>query len=177
MSNLLLERVDYHVEETPRGTWLRYLYPTGASYAEYRSRATVFGLPFVHYTSGICPETGRRKTAKGFVALGRVAVGVIALGQAAFGVVAFGQAGLGLLFGLGQAASGLVSVGQLALGGLFGVGQFATGAVAIGQFGIGQYVLAQFGLGEHAWTMDSADPAAVELFRALPGRLREWLGL
>jgi hypothetical protein len=176
LSNLLLQQVDYRTEQTPRGTWRRYLYPTGASYAEFRSHATVFGMPFIHYTSGVCPETGRRKTAKGFLAVGRVAVGVIALGQAAFGVVAVGQAGLGLLLGLGQAASGVVAIGQLALGGLFGIGQLATGAVAIGQLGLGQYVLAQVGFGEHTWTMETADPAAVEFFRALPGRARGWLG-
>ena len=85
MANLLLEQVDYKIEETPRGTWKRYVYPSGGCYAEFTSRATIFGLAFLHYTVGICPETGKRKTAKGFIALGRKAMGVIAIGQFAAG--------------------------------------------------------------------------------------------
>jgi hypothetical protein len=36
-------------------------------------------------------------------------------------------------------------------------------------------VLAQIGFGQHAWTMDGADPEAVAFFQALPGRIRAWL--
>lgn len=167
MKNLLLERVEYKIEETPRGVWRRFVYPNGQYFAEFRSHTTVFGLPLLHFTQGICPETGRRIVAKGFFAVGRFAMGVIALGQASAGIIAFGQASLGLLFCIAQASAGLAAVGQLAAGFNFGAGQIATGVTAIGQIGIGKYVLAQVGMGTHLWTPGHADPAAVQHFREL----------
>ena len=167
MKNLLLEKVEYKVEETSRGIWRRFAYPNGQYFAEYRSRSTVFGLPLLHYTRGICPETGRRMIAKGFIAVGRVAVGAIALGQASAGIIAFGQASLGLLFALAQASAGFMAIGQLALGVQFGAGQLATGATAIGQFALGNYVLAQLGFGRYLWTSEHANPVAVQYFQEL----------
>jgi hypothetical protein len=173
--NLLLRRVDYRLENTRFGTWSRFLYSSGASYAEFRSHAVLFGLPLLHYTAGICPETGRRRTARGIVAVGRRAIGLLAVGQAALGVIAVGQLAVGLVFGFGQAATGLVALGQVALGGLWGVGQVAAAYVAVGQIGAGEWVLAQLGMGTHRWTPKHADPAAVEYFRALWGQVRAYL--
>jgi hypothetical protein len=170
MKNLLLERVEYKIEETPRGVWRRFVYPSGQYFAEFRSHTTVFGLPLLHFTRGICPETGRRVVAKGFFAVGRIAMGVIALGQASAGFISFGQASLGLLFCLAQAGAGLAAIGQLAAGFNFGVGQIATGLTAIGQIAAGKYVLAQIGLGTHLWTPGHADPAAVQHFQELWAR-------
>jgi len=167
MGNLLLEDIEYVVEDTPRGQWRRYVYPTGARFDEYKSHATLLGWPLVHYTHGVCPETGRRVVAKGVLALGRVAVGGVALGQASAGLVAIGQLGVGILFGLGQAACGFAAVGQLAAGLYFGLGQIVTGSIAIGQLAIGQYVLAQRGIGAHVWSPVEADPVAVEFFQSL----------
>src|SRR5690242_5759546 len=107
MQNLLLSAPEYKIEETALGTWRRFLYASGKSYAEFTSRRRIFGLPLIHYTSGVCPETGRRRVAKGIVAIGRVSVGVCAIGQAAFGVLAVGQLALGICLGLGQLATGL----------------------------------------------------------------------
>jgi hypothetical protein len=166
MSNVLLEEVRYKVTETPRGTWKRYVYPTGASYAEYISKSTLLGLPLVHYTRGLCPETGTHRVARGFFAVGRLAVGVIALGRAAAGVVALGQASLGVL-ALGQVCAGLGAVGQVAVGVALGIGQLATGYVCVAQLGLGKWVLAQLGLGRHVWSTHVRDPAAVELFKTL----------
>ncbi len=167
MKNLLLEPVEYQIEETPRGVWRRFVYPTGQYFAEFRSHATVFGLPLLHFTRGICPETGRRVVAKGFFAIGRVATGVIAIGQASAGIVAIGQVGIGLLFCLAQAGAGVTAIGQVAAGLNFGVGQFATGMTAIGQLAMGKYVLAQLGLGEYVWTPGHANPVAVTHFQDL----------
>jgi hypothetical protein len=170
MPNLLLEPVEYRIEKTATGVWKSYMYPSGRSYREFTSHRRLLGMPLVHHTSGICPETGRRKVARGFFAFGRIAVGVFAFGHAAFGLCAVGQAGLGLLFGLGQASSGLFALGQLAVGGFVGVGQLATGWVAVGQLAVGHWVLAQLGLGAHTWMPGQADPAAVEFFRGFfPG--------
>jgi hypothetical protein len=173
-TNLLLEKIEYTEETTRFGKWRRHLSPAGAYFAEFRSHGTWLGLPVVHYTRGICPETGRRVMAKGILAVGRVAAGVFVVGQAAFGVVALGQLGLGLLFGLGQAAAGMVAIGQLGLGVWFGIGQVATGSVAIGQLAWGHYVLAQLGFGEHLWTPETADPGAVAFFKSLADRIGNW---
>lgn len=172
MKNLLLQEVEFRVEKTAWGTWRRHLSERGSYYAEFTSHAALAGWPLLHYTRGINPQTGRRTTAKGVIAVGRVAVGGIALGQAAFGLCAVGQAGFGVLFGLGQACSGLYAVGQLALGVDFGAGQLATGHTAVGQLALGEYVLAQLGIGSHLWTPEQSDPEAVAHFTALWERLR-----
>jgi hypothetical protein len=174
MKNQLLEPVDYKVEHTGLGTWRRFMYPNGQIYAEFISHSDLLGLPLLHYTKGICPESGRRKTAKGVVAVGRRALGILAVGQAAAGLVAIGQASLGLLFGLGQATAGLYALGQLALGWEIGIGQVATGALAVGQIAIGKWVLAQIGLGTHVWDQRAVDPAAAEHFRMVWEGIRAW---
>jgi len=152
------------------GTWQRFAYPNGKYFAEFRSHATFWGLPLLHYTRGICPETGRRVVAKGIVAVGRLAMGALAIGQASFGIIAIGQLGLGLLLGLGQGATGLYAIGQVAIGLMFGLGQFATGEIAIGQVAFGKYVLAQLGFGDYVWSMDRADPEAVAFFKSFLAR-------
>ncbi len=174
MRNMLLERVEYKVEETPHGVWRRFVYPDGKYFAEFRSNTEVFGMPLLHYTRGICPETGRRVVARGFVAVGRLAIGVIAIGQASAGVIALGQASAGVVLSLAQAGAGLLAIGQLAAGVLLGLGQFATGITAIGQLAAGQYVLAQVGFGQHLWTPGQADTAAVRHFQALWDAIRDF---
>jgi hypothetical protein len=166
MKNLLLEKVEYQTETTSWGTWRRFVYPDGKYFAEFRSHTTFWGLPLMHFTRGICPETGRRVMAKGIIALGRFALGALAIGQVSFGLIAIGQAGLGLLLGLGQASTGLYAIGQAAIGVLFGAGQVATGQIAIGQVAFGKYVLAQIGFGEYVWSMNRSAPEAVSFFKA-----------
>jgi len=175
MKNQLLENVEYKIEETPKGVWRRFMYPNGAYFAEYRSHTTILGLPLIHYTRGICPETGKRIVARGFLAVGRMATRVIALGQLSAGIIALGQASLGLLFCLAQAGAGFFVLGQIALGTQFGVGQMATGTTVIGQLAIGKYVLAQLGFGTYLWTGKYADPEAVDHFRQLWAWLSAYL--
>jgi len=115
MANLLLEEIQYKIEETRLGTWKRYLYPTGARFAEFTTHAAFFGLPLLHFTFGICPETGKRKIARGVIAIGRLSMGILALGQASMGVIALGQLGIGVL-ALAQGAFGMLVIGQLAVG-------------------------------------------------------------
>ena len=167
VKNLLLEEVEYKIDETPFGTWRRFLYPNGQLFEEFVSHRAWFGMPLLHYTRGRSPETGKRVVAKGIIAIGRLALGIVAVGHASMGVVAVGQLSLGLLFGLGQASTGVVAVGQLAVAVYFGLGQFAMGHVAIGQFALGTYVLAQLGFGEHVWDMRGKSGAAEAFFRAL----------
>lgn len=169
-SNLLLQQVEYAHSSTSRGAWRRYLYPTGQMFAEYTSHARVGGIPLVHITWGVSPETGRRVTARGVVAVGRRAVGVVALGQVAAGVIAIGQLALGVALGLGQAATGALALGQAALGAAAAIGQVAWSAfVTVAQVGGGEYVLAQYGIGPHVIDVRGADPAAVDFFKTLVG--------
>lgn len=167
MDNLLLQEIEYRIDETPWGTWRRFMYADGSLFAEFVSHRRLFGLPLLHYTYGKCPETGHRIVAKGVIAVGRLAMGVLALGHASVGLVAVGQLAVGLLFGLGQASTGLLALGQVAVAAGIGVGQVATGYVAIGQVALGEYVLAQFGFGTHVWDMRGVAPAAREFFRPL----------
>lgn len=167
--NLLLRprEVEYAITETGLGIWRRHMSVNGQMFAEFKTHLTLFGIPFVHITWGRCPETMRRITARGVIAIGRFAVGGLAIGQVSMGVFTLGQAGFGIAFGVGQATTGLLAIGQLAIGGLIGLGQFATGHMAIGQIAFGSYVLAQVGIGEHVWDMVKADPLAVQFFRQL----------
>lgn len=168
-SNLLLKDVQYLIQETPNGIWRRFVYPDGRRFAEFKTHKTIGGMPLVHYTAGICPETGKRITAQGIVAVGRIANGVIAIGQLAVGLVAIGQLSIGVIFGLGQATFAAMCFGQLSLGILVGVGQVATGQIAVGQFAFGGYVLAQLGYGRHVVDMHGVDPVAKEFFLGLIG--------
>ena len=168
--NILRRDVDYITQTTPNGVWRRYLYPSGQRFAEFKTHLSIGGLPLVHYTYGICPQTGRRVTAHGIVAVGRIASGVIAIGQLALGLVAIGQLSIGLLLSIGQASFGAFCLGQLAVGLFFGAGQFATGQIAIGQFAFGANVLAQIGFGKHVVDVRGVDPVAKDFFWGLIGK-------
>ena len=168
MKNVLLEKPDYRIEQTARGVWRHFVYESGRGFHEFKSYANFNGLPLIHYVSGICPETGRHVTAKGVIAIGRVAMGLIAIGQASIGVIAIGQLAIGLLFGLGQLTCGIASIGQVAIALAFGFGQVTTGYIAIGQIAYGKYVLAQFGFGEHVLSMLRKDQQAIDFFKTLP---------
>jgi hypothetical protein len=168
--NLLLEKIEYRIDETASGSWRRFVYPNGSRFEEYKSRAEFAGMPLLHYTYGICPETGRRITARGVIAIGRFARGIIAIGHVAFGIVAIGQASVGLVLGFGQATAGVFCIGQLAIGLIFGAGQVATGYIAIGQIAFGSYVLAQIGWGSHVMDTRAVDPVAQNFFLRLIGK-------
>jgi hypothetical protein len=73
--NLLLEEIQFLVQETPNGVWRRFVYPNGQRFAEFKSHLAWGNMPLVHYTYGVCPETGKRITARGVIAVGRFARG------------------------------------------------------------------------------------------------------
>jgi hypothetical protein len=105
--------------------------PSGPRF-EYRSRASIGGLPLVHIVRGIDPSSGRRPPAVGVIAIGQVAIGLVAIGQVAVGLISIGQAAIGLGWGIGQLAFGLLAAGQVAAGALGAIGQVAVGPHAIG---------------------------------------------
>jgi hypothetical protein len=104
---------------------------------EYKSKATIWGMPLVHIAQGFTPE-GRFRVAKGFIAIGNVAIGVFAIGGAAVGVFAIAGAGLGV-----------ISMAGIALGIYCAVGGTAVGYIAIGGIAVGIYSVGGLCLGPH----------------------------
>ncbi|HEV2972536.1 MAG TPA: protein kinase [Pirellulales bacterium] len=130
---------------------------------EFRSKATLFGLPLVHVAYGLDPATGRNRVAKGIFAFGNMAVGVFAFGGLAVGGVAFGGMSLGLLT-LGGVTVGLLGAfGGLALGG-FAWGGLGVGIVAMGGLACGYYAFGGTAFGVHAMGGNGQDPAAKSFF-------------
>jgi len=109
---------------------------------EYKSEKTIFGLPLVHVVYGPA-WAGGLKPAKGFIAIGNIAVGVIAIGGFAFGL--FTLAGIGL---------GFISIAGMAFGIGAGVGGIATGYYALGGVAIGVYAIGGLGIGTHTLAND-----------------------
>jgi len=93
---------------------------------EYRSSASLLGLPLVHIATGVVVDGRyRRGVATAWFAVGDIAIGMLfACGGVALGGVSLGGAALGLL------PIGGVALGLLAIGGL-GLGIVAAGGVAV----------------------------------------------
>lgn len=165
MTNVLLQPVEWKIEEGPFFVVTRHLSPSGSSYAEYTSRMRMGQLPLVHITLGRNPETGRRKVARGVIAIGRFAVGLVSIGQVAVGAIAVGQASFGAL-AIGQlAVSASLALGQLSVAPLFALGQVSVAYTAIGQVAVGKYAMGQEAYGTHVWTSEQRDPMAEDHFR------------
>ena len=64
---------------------------------EYRSKAALFGLPLLHIAYGFDPVTGKRRVARGVIAIGNIARGFLAMGGVATGVFAFGGISFGIV--------------------------------------------------------------------------------
>lgn len=127
---------------------------------EYRSEATLFGLPLVHIVRGrqFDPATGKRRVAKGIIAIGPIAMGGLAMGGLSVGVVALGGVSLGI-----------VALGGLAVGLGLAVGGGAIGFIAFGGGAIGYYAIGGGAFGVHAWGGNAQDPNVPEF-------LRNWIG-
>jgi hypothetical protein len=120
---------------------------------EYKSRASILGLPLFHIAQGINPETGRPRVAKGIIAIGNIAIGVFAFGGIALGGFTFGGLSIGLI-ALGGLAAGAIAVGGAAIGITFALGGLAISAkYAIGGLAIAPYAIGSMG----------ADPEALKL--------------
>ncbi|NOY82070.1 MAG: hypothetical protein GXP31_13825 [Kiritimatiellaeota bacterium] len=164
--NLLLSEPEYKVTRTRFGARREYLYPDGRLFSEFRSRARLGPWPLVHITRGRCPSTGRRITARGVIAVGRIAAGGVAFGQVAVGLVAFGQLSFGLV-AVGQAAFAAgFALGQLGVAPAT-VAQFGVGVLVVAQLGFGRYVLAQRGFGQFVYSVKRHDREVAELVRGL----------
>lgn len=125
----------------------------GAAAGEYRSARTLLGLPLVHVYLGPRRPGQRVRVAKGWLAVGDVALGGVAFGGAAVGLCAWGGAAVGLLlaFGgiaLGGAVCGGMAAGAYAFGGL-SLGYLAFGGFARGHYAIGGYAHGTYATGGH----------------------------
>ena len=141
---------------------------------EYRSGTTLFGWPLVHIAYGIDPATGRKRIAKGVIAIGDVAIGGLAIGGFAMGGVVFGGVGIGLLTLAGAALGLLAAVGGLAIGG-FAFGGLAVGGIAIGGGAVGIFAYGGSAWGLHAMSGSVKDPQAVEFFDSWANLWTKWL--
>ena len=99
---------------------------------EYRSKATMFGLPVVHIVLGpaLDPASGQLRIAKGIIAIGGIAVGLLSMGGVSFGLIS-----------LGGLALGLAAIGGCAIGLFLAIGGLAIGLIAIGGAAFGYYAL------------------------------------
>lgn len=141
---------------------------------EYKSKATLFGIPLVHVATGIDPKTGKKRVAKGIIALGDVAVGVFAAGGTAFGGVTFGGMSFGLLSLGGLAVGLLAAIGGLAVGG-FAFGGVAIGGVAVGGVAVGYYAFGGGAWGQYVASGGHANPQAKAFFEGWAGHWPKWL--
>jgi hypothetical protein len=104
---------------------------------EYKSSLTIFGMPLVHIVYG--PGFGgQSKPAKGFIAIGNIAIGVIAIGGFSIGILSL--AGIGL---------GVICIGGLALGLLGAAGGMSVGYIAVGGVAVGVYAIGGLTIGIH----------------------------
>jgi predicted Ser/Thr protein kinase len=129
----------------------------------YRSKATLFGLPLLHVTAGIDPQTGRARVAKGIIAVGGLAKGVVAFGGVAMGGFAFGGLACGVV-AFGGAALGLVSFGGLAIALIAALGGGAIAPVAIGGGAVGYWAFGGGAMGVHVFDAMTKDPVAGRFF-------------
>ena len=130
---------------------------------DYRSPLKLWGLPLVHVATGLDPNTGRTRVARGVIAIGTIAQGVVAFGAFAIGGVAFGGMSIGAI-SIGGLAVGLVAIGGGAIGLGLAAGGAATGFVAVGGSVAGYYACGGTATGIHALGTNVEDPIARAFF-------------
>jgi tRNA A-37 threonylcarbamoyl transferase component Bud32 len=130
---------------------------------DYRSKATLWGLPLLHVALGVDPQTGQERVAKGIIAIGGRAQGVVAFGGVAMGGLAFGGMAIGV-FAFGGGAIGIVSFGGGAIALLAAFGGGAIAPIALGGGAIGYLAFGGRGAGAHVWDAATKDPVARQFF-------------
>jgi hypothetical protein len=137
---------------------------------EYRSKATLFGLPWLHVAIGVNPATGRKRGARGIIALGTAPRGVIAFGDVAVGVIACGIFGYGVI-SISVIAVGIVACGSIAAGLTLALGGVALAPVALGGAAFGWYANGAIAAGKHAISPNAYDASAAAFFNPMAGRV------
>ncbi|MBL9080058.1 MAG: serine/threonine protein kinase [Planctomycetes bacterium] len=140
---------------------------------EYRSAATLLGLPLLHVISGARAPGQQKRVAKGWIAVGDHAYGVLmATGSFACGGLAFGGMSIGVISG-GGITAGIAAIGGVAAG-LFtfagiGLGWLSTSGIAIGHaasggIALGKYAAGGLAYGSYVMSQQHVDPEAREFF-------------
>ena len=137
---------------------------------EYRSRATLLGLPLIHCRAGKLPGQKKVRPAIGWIAFGEVAYGILfANGAFAVGGISMGGASVGILsfggFSIGAVAFGGFAIGGLALGGA-AIGLIASGGLAVAWHAATGGVAAahELALGGAALAEHANDPVARDFY-------------
>ncbi|QJE94955.1 serine/threonine-protein kinase [Luteolibacter luteus] len=132
---------------------------------DYRSKREFMGLPLVHIASGMDLQTGKRRIARGWLAVGDTAIGGIAFGGVAVGGLAFGGLTLGIV-GYGGCALGVIAFGGLGIGLLGAFAGLAIGGIAaVGGMAIGYYAHGGGVVGEYVLGPMRKDPEAIRFFQ------------
>jgi tRNA A-37 threonylcarbamoyl transferase component Bud32 len=137
---------------------------------EYRSKATLFGWPLVHVATGVDSASGRKRRAKGIIAMGNAPLGVVAFGDVAVGVIACGIFGYGVI-SISVVAVGVVALGTLAVGLWLAMGGVAVGSVALGGAALGYYADGALAWGKHAIAPGVEEPQARQFFGLWAGKV------
>lgn len=138
-----------------RRGWSHIRLMTSGVPQEYKSSTRFLGLPLFHIYSGPRMPGQPNRIARGWFAVGDVAIGGIALGRLSFGGVACGAIALGGLFSWGGLAGALfcafggLAVAPLAWGGV-AAGYLAFGGIALGYGAIGGWSRGVYAMGGDA---------------------------
>lgn len=161
MDNLGVKREVRH-EEYPSYPWW-----TKRRMRRRVSKRRIFNMPLYHITDGYNPDTGKFEVAKGFIAVGPVALGVFAWGGAAIGILSFGGFSLSLLLAIGGVAFSLGgALGGMAIGGLFALGGMAVSlGLAFGGYASGHVAIGYVAKGKYIYDSSSGTGNAVEWFK------------
>ena len=89
---------------------------------EYKSDATLFGLPLIHIAFKYGPDH-RPVVARGIIAIGQFAIGYVAIAQFGIGIFSLSQFGIGV-FAIGQFVAAYWLLAQIGLYLHAGHGQF-----------------------------------------------------
>ncbi len=141
---------------------------------EYRSQATLFGWPLLHVAMGVDPATGRKRNAKGIIALGCRPRGVIAFGDVAVGVIACGIFGYGVV-SISVVGVGVFALGSVAVGLWLAMGGVAMAPIAIGGAVFGCYADGAMAWGKHAIGPGVYDPLADKFFNPWVAKYMRWV--
>jgi len=140
---------------------------------EYRSKATVCGWPLLHVATGVDPATGRKRSAKGIIAIGTAPRGFIAFGDVAVGVIACGIFGYGLI-SVSVVGVGIVACGSVAVALLLAMGGVALAPIALGGAAFGYYASGMIAWGTHALSVNFQDPVAEAFFAPHTTKIMNW---
>ncbi|MTI48572.1 hypothetical protein [Sporosalibacterium faouarense] len=160
MDNLKTDNVQKDVYEYP--WWLKK-----RGIHRKISKKKILNIPLYHITDGYNPETGEFEVAKGFFAIGPVALGVVSCGGAATGIISFGGISLGLLLSLGGVSVALGgAIGGFAMGGLFALGGAAISyGLAFGGYASGHVAIGDVTEGKYFFHIKTGEGNAIEWFK------------